>query len=477
MRLLMFSLFLSLSSMLLCLISIPAHAQLDPSTEVLLNSNLNEDQKAGLQSGRYEIHPTVDDDGSFANERTPAQENPSKTTTTSAAKSTASSNEADFKIKLKKKKVAKKKSAQALPGKKISGEEKQMQDPIEGVTVVTPATMPVIPQPARPPLAVVKAQAAVTTTSTTLSTTTSTSTTLPTKVAEAVPAAVPIPSPAEPAIPEPVPVKIDETPSWKEQLKELVYAPPTEIQEYKERIHPDDNRLNQIEINLMPGVMSVNSKSNLDYRDYKTTAPAWLLGGEFWLTPFMGVYGSYTSTIGGDVIGDPSTNSHVSAQHEWTEIGFDLRKYFGMSRKANSVTFGVDYTSYKFTVPSDSTYREDLSSNAIGFHVQARMPVAPNYAWTFGARVAPRVNISEKNTALDLSSGSSPQAIRLGANVGGEFKLSREHQLIWQLSISYEKAKYGDQSSLPDPNTGSVVNGVSVDSTTTFLQFGYRWGQ
>jgi hypothetical protein len=466
MRVPLLFLFLSLSLALSCVSGSRAFAQMDPTTEMLLSPAVGEEQKAGLQSGRYEVHTNIDAETT----RGPADANSRKDISTTTT-STLSAADSEFKVHLKKKKPGKtkkatKQAATALPSKKVSGSEKDInEDPMMGATVVTPSTMPVIPQPTRPPLAPIKAAAApvTVTTSSTTTTAVTTTTTLPVIV-------------AEPVIPEPVKIE-DETPTWKEQIKELVFSAPQEIQEYKEKIHPDDNRMNQIEINLVPGVLAVNSKSNLDYRDYKTTSPAWLIGGEFWLTPFMGIYGSYTSSVGGDVIGNPTNDDHISAQHEWTEIGFDLRKYFGMSRKANSITYGVDYVSYKFKVPSDSADREGLSSNAIDFHIQGRIPVSPTYAWTFGGKIAPRVNISENNTALLLSSGSSPQAVRVGANVGGEFKLSRENQLVWQLSISYEKARYGDSSNLSDPGTGAPIDGVTVDSTTTFFQFGYRWGQ
>lgn len=477
MRLPFLFLFLSFSLVLSWVSGSRAFAQMDPTTEMLLSPAVGEEQKAGLQSGRYEVHTNIYAETT----RAPADANSRKGISTATTSLAPSATDSEFKVHLKKKKPSKvkkttKQTAGALPSKKVSGSEKDMnEDPMMAATVVTPSTMPIIPQPTKPPLAPVKT-AVFPITSTTSSTTTMTMTTTTTLPAMVAPHDTVETKVAEPAIPEPVKIE-DETPTWKEQLKELVYSAPKEIQEYKEKIHPDDNRMNQIEINLIPGVLAVNSKSNLDYRDYKTTSPAWLIGGEFWLTPFMGIYGSYTSSVGGDVIGNTTSDNHISAQHEWTEIGFDLRKYFGMSRKANSITYGVDYVSYKFKIPNDSTDRESLSSNAIDFHIQGRIPVSPTYAWTFGGKIAPRVNISENNTALLLSSGSSPQAVRVGANVGGEFKLSRENQLIWQFSISYEKARYGDSSNLSDPGTGSPIDGVTVDSTATFFQFGYRWGQ
>ena len=285
-------------------------------------------------------------------------------------------------------------------------------------------------------------------------------------------------SPVGPALTVSTPTEVPPTPTISDQIQELVVgnAQP-KIEAYKEQIHEDDVRLNLVEIDLTPGAVVNSSKSNYAFRDYSSVSPSLSVGGKFWLTPFVGIYGSYVTTMGADVDGGTVNGSKVAARHEWNEVGFDYRTFFGLSRKSNSIQYGVHISEYRFSVPSDETARVNLRSSGVGLHIQARLPVVAWYAWTLGGKLIPRIQQSELQTGVDLSSGDAGESSRVDLNVGGEFKFSRESQLIWNLNYSFEKNHFSGTANTTDPRTGLKPQGVSVENAFTMFTLGYRWGR
>lgn len=393
--------------------------QVDVSSELLLrpSSADNYVQAPGLDSGRYKVTKPV---------------KPASATETNTAK----------KIK-------------SLPGKKVSGSETTPQADASKSVVVPPTTS--------------------------TSTTTTTLKTVKSEQKKVEKLLFTDPEPIKAEIPEPkaqVEEPVFEEPTVSDQVRDIVFGNgPVGVEEYKEQIHHDDIRLNQIEVNILPGVVSTTSKSSYSYRNYSTFAPKVSLGANFWLTPFLGVYGDYTTTMGGDVIEDSSINSRTTAQQEWTEIGFDVRKFFGMSRKSNSLEFGLFLSEYKFKVRGDSSHRVQLRSSGVGAHLTTRIPVAPSYSWTFGGKLIPRLQHAEMETGINLSSGSGGESSRVDLMLGGEFKLARQNQIIWDITTSFEKNQFNGQANMVDPETGVAPRGVSVENTFVIFSLGYRWGQ
>lgn len=265
-------------------------------------------------------------------------------------------------------------------------------------------------------------------------------------------------------------------PSYVDQVKGLVLGNNQPIAIYRDQIHPDDVRLNRIEINVQPGLVYYNSQSSYSYRNYLSYSPFLSLGAEIWWTPFIGLYGQYGTSFGADIIDNGTAGSRAPVTHEIIEGGVDFRKFFGFSRRSNSITFGLNYFEYKLGLPSDNSFRSRTKSNGVGIHFQARFPVAPSYSWIVGAKMEPRIAHSEYGTTLGLQSGSSPESSRFTLSVGGEFKLSREHQLVWNLSTALEKNQFTGQANLVDPETGAAPQGVSVAQTLSLFTLGYRWG-
>lgn len=410
--------------------SLSAKAQVDASSQLLLRPSEAPKPKAtGLQSGRYTVKTEKTGEGKSVIEKKPST--------------------------LPKKKV----QTLDFTNGQISQTTTVVLPPTTSTTVAPKASAPSPAAPPSPPTAmnqilfVNPPPADVVTT-----TTTTTTLKAPEIVLEETPKV------------EPPPIT--------EQVKSLVLGDELPLVEaYKEQIHPDDVRMNRIEINVRPGVVANTSKSSYAFRDYSSFSPKISLGAEFWLTPFLGIYGDYTTTLGADVSGDPATNSKIPVQHEWTEIGLDLRRFFGMSRKSNSLQYGIHLSEYKFIAPGDDLHRVSLKSTGIGLHLSSRIPVAPSYAWIFGGKIIPRVQHSEMATGIALSSGGKGESSRVDLSLGGELKFQRQNQIVWDLTFSFEKNHFTGEGNLPDPKTGVTPKGVSVENVFTVFSLGYRWGQ
>jgi hypothetical protein len=167
----------------------------------------------------------------------------------------------------------------------------------------------------------------------------------------------------------------------------------------------------------------------------------------------------------------------VSVKLDSTEVGVVTRQYFGLSRRSNSVSFGLTYTETRMRVPSDENTRVGLVSKGFGVDVSGRIPVAPSFAWTLGASLFPRLTSQEVETSLALSSGSSPSTGRMKVSIGSEIKFNRRHQILVGLEYQHETTQYDGAASAADPVTGQTPTGVNVQQGMTFLRFGYRWGQ
>lgn len=267
------------------------------------------------------------------------------------------------------------------------------------------------------------------------------------------------------------------TPTVSEQFSGLIGGQNLPaLQAYKEQVHPDDVRLNRLEINVVPGYLYHESKSNYSYRNYLSFSPYVALGSRIWLTPFIGISGNYGTSMGADILESSASTTRAAVTHEAAEVALHFRNFFGLSRRSNSLDMSVYYTEFKFTVPGDSTKRVKTKSNGVGLKFEARIPTAPSFAWIIGGKIEPRNSQSELATGLNLQSGTSPQSSKVGINLGGEIKMSRQHQLIFDLGVSVEKIQYSGAASAADPETSQTPTGVSVTNTQSLLSLGYRWG-
>lgn len=267
-------------------------------------------------------------------------------------------------------------------------------------------------------------------------------------------------------------------PSISEQVHSLASGDAEQVYEfYREQVHPDDIRNNRVEIEFSPGVANNDSKSNYSFREYKSFFQTLNFGSSIWFTPSVGISGQYVFSFAADVNGDKATNSKVNANYEFIDLSINLRKFFDLSRKANSIEFNLLYADTKMRSPPDSLTRGRISSTGFGLGLKSRFPTSISYAWVLGGSFFPRVQHSEGSTGLQLNSGSSAEAVRFGLDLGGELKLNRESQVIWNLGITTEKNLFSGMPSLPDPDSGATPENVSVTNSLIRFNLGYRWGQ
>ena len=282
-------------------------------------------------------------------------------------------------------------------------------------------------------------------------------------------------SPRKPATLPPDSMALEVTPSAQADLRESEKI--DESTAHLISLHPDDNRNNRLEIEFGSGIINDSSSGNETYRVYSSTAPFAEFQSHFWLSPQLGFSAGYRSTLSESFSNAVSGSASVQVKSEWESLSFDSRIFYGSTRRANSLQWGVTLTEYKLTVPSSENSRVGLRSDQIGAYLKARLPISPHYAWLVGGHLNPIENNTELQTNLNLSSGTSPVGYQVGLFIGGEVKFNRQSRVQWKLGANADKTNYSGMSNLPDPANGQTPSGVSILNTWTYLNLGYIWGE
>lgn len=266
-------------------------------------------------------------------------------------------------------------------------------------------------------------------------------------------------------------------PTISEQAESLFSSKVEKVYDfYREQVHEDDVRNNRLELELLPVIAYNDSRSNYSFRDYNSYFNGLQIKANLWFTPLIGFSGKLLYSFAADVDSMAADHSRIPVKFEFVETGLNFRRFFGVSRKSSSVEFGVLYSENKMTAPSNNLYRARLKSQGLGIALKTRVPSSSNYSWVFGGSFFPRLQHVEDQPGVDLRSGSSEENIRVGIEMGGEWKFTREGQMVWGLSMSAERNMFTGQTSLADPKTSLNPSNVSVTSSMYLFSLGYRWG-
>ncbi|WP_413559300.1 hypothetical protein [Bdellovibrio sp. HCB209] len=302
---------------------------------------------------------------------------------------------------------------------------------------------------------------------------TTTSTTTAVVQSAATPAATVAPAASPVAVKEEKPVE----PTIGAQAEALFTNKADKIYDYyAETIHPDDVRNNRLEVEISPVAVYNESTSNYSFREYQSFYDAVRFKANVWLTPLIGVSGKFMFSMAADIDSMEADKSRVTARYEFLDLGLNFRKYFGESRKANSLEFSVIYSDEKMSTPTDAVNRVRINTHGFGLGLKARLPSSVDYAWVIGGSFFPRLQHSETANDSGVNSGAVEDNSRLGLEFGGEWRLSRSSQLLWGLEASAEKNMFDGPAALPDPSTGSTPKNVSVTNSLYMFSLGYRWG-
>ena len=249
------------------------------------------------------------------------------------------------------------------------------------------------------------------------------------------------------------------------------------ISEYKSYLHPQDTHKNILEIEIVPGYFYNDSSSKYWYRNYNTNGMSLLTGVNVWFTPFFGVTTTYETSLEASVRAVPDGSNYIKADHKWFNAGLKFRSFFGLSRKSNSIDFGVGFYEKQFNVPSDSAYRFPTRTSGLKLSLELNIPKSHTYSSLLGIEFDPSLRHEENKSAIDVKSGYNTKSSALGVWYGGKFTFDRKNQFFWKFGHEVERNIFEGQADTADPLTSSQPEGVSVTNGTTKLQLGFTWGR
>lgn len=263
-----------------------------------------------------------------------------------------------------------------------------------------------------------------------------------------------------------------------DHVRELILGGSQEsIQEYKALLHPYDLRQNLVEIGASAGMFYQNSGSNYWYRRYYSFSPLITAETAFWLTPFLGFKGEFSTSLGSEIDGDPAGTRKIPADHQWWSGGIRFRKSFGLDRKSPHLLIGLDFNESRMTVPANDPDRIRIRTSGLAISAGLQRPSSQTHIWDFGVRLIPRADQQEGKTASIVRSGLKQQTYSVGIWIGSRLLLDRKNQYFWQISHCLDKSLYDGQANQVDPISGIQPSGVQVTLGTTLFRLGYTWGE
>lgn len=265
--------------------------------------------------------------------------------------------------------------------------------------------------------------------------------------------------------------------SPEQALDPDVFMDIKDVEKLKRHFHPQDPRKNILEFSLGVNYFYQDSNSRYWHRDNFSHGPGIDANLNLWVTPFLGVHAGYSTSLNSNLRASPSGLEYLDADHAWFSSGLRFRKFFGLSRKAKSLNFGVDYYEYQLQIPTSSADRMGLSSKGVSVSLEIDVPERVNTSWQIGFELQPDLSHNETIGGRNIKSGRSNNSSAVGLWYGRKLWLNRKNQFYWQLSHKAEINKYSGMSSVEDPRLGDSIRGVTVNNSTSFFQMGFTWGR
>lgn len=223
---------------------------------------------------------------------------------------------------------------------------------------------------------------------------------------------------------------------------------------------------NLLELAVGSGYLYENSSSSYSYRRYSLAAPAYAVDARVWLSPELGVGGSYLSTLGATV-GDGGND--VAVTRADTSVGLFLRKSIGQEK---DLDLGLEFVDFQLRIPADSLNRVKTKTTGARFSVRGDW-----LDFRLGFSIAPKLQHEETSAGAAVRSGASVEVYRVGFMIERRWLFDTSNSIFFRLQHDVEQNTFSGPASSPDQVTGATPNGVGVTQGTTVIQFGYDWGQ
>lgn len=238
-------------------------------------------------------------------------------------------------------------------------------------------------------------------------------------------------------------------------------------------LHPSDTRLNLVELSVAPGYSVLQSKSSYWSRNYNSSGPTVNVGANIWISPFFGIQASYLTSMNGQIKATPDGLRETTLQTNALSLGLRLRSFFGYSRRAGSLSYGIDYDNWQTKVARDATQRTGFDTSGLKLVMDANMPVTNSYSMTLGVELAPSLSHREANGAT--GAGDSNRTTMIAASIGGRYTFDRKNQIFWKITERLEQNAFQGTTKAADPVTSSTPTGVMVNQSLTLFQIGFTW--
>lgn len=237
------------------------------------------------------------------------------------------------------------------------------------------------------------------------------------------------------------------------------------------------NRPKILTLDIRPGVIINDSKSNYSYRDYKTVFSSIFVGGDVWFNKNLAVHGGMLFSLDADLDGNDANKSKVPAKYEHLDLGFKYKRYFGEGVGSQSLEFSGLYLDHGLNISSGSLLRAQLKSRGLGLGVVTNFVTSEKFSWFLGAKIFPKITHTESNDGVPIESGSDPESSRLEFNLGTEWALDGGNSLVFRVDYALEKNLFDGQPLAVDPETGLSPKNVGVENSFLGFSLGYRWGR
>jgi hypothetical protein len=245
--------------------------------------------------------------------------------------------------------------------------------------------------------------------------------------------------------------------------------------QYVRPLH-DDRRTTMLELSFAPGYLYNESKSTFSPRNYFISAPTGSVDASVWVNPNFGVHTSFTGTINANVSDSYNNTKNATASSQWFSAGARARSFYGDGPKSPVLQFGVDYREYAFKTPSDTLFRNKLTTTGLHLLIDAELPTGGFGSWTLGGEFGPKLSHRETSNALDFRTGDNPQATTVEVHLGAKYRFNHANTLFWKVSYGVERDLFSGTTSMNDPTTGLPQTDVAVTNSFTLFQLGYSWG-